>query len=64
MLPPHQNAVVGDWCSLPGHVGGIPHASPILDKEGYNNMVFQQDGALPLYFRIALLGLKFSTETD
>ena len=62
--PSQKSAVVGDCCSVPGHVGGIPHASPILDKEGHNNMVFQQDGAPPLYFHIALLGSKFSTEKD
>jgi hypothetical protein len=56
--------VVGDWCSVPGHVGGIPHANLMLEEGGPNDTVLQQDGAPPRYFHIAVLGSKVSTEMN
>ena len=66
VLPPHpkESAVVGDWYSVHGHVGGIPHANLMLEEEGPNNTVSQQDGAPRLYFHIAVPGSKVSTEMD
>jgi hypothetical protein len=43
-----------DWCSVPRHVGGIPHANLLLEEEGTNDMLFQKDGALAHYFHIAV----------
>jgi len=53
-----------DWFSVPGHVGGIPPPNLMLEEEGPSNTVFQQDGAPHLYFHIAVLRSKLSTEMD
>jgi hypothetical protein len=61
---PRPPKPLGDQFSVHGHVGGIPHANLMLEEEGPNNTVFEQDGAPRLYFHIAVLGSKVSTEMD
>ena len=61
---PKKSAVVGDPCSVRGHVFGIPHANLMLEEEGPNNAVFQQGGAPRLRFHVAVPGLKVSAEID
>ena len=41
-----------EWFSVPRYVGGISHGYLILEEEGSNGTLFQQDGVLP-HFHMA-----------